>query len=267
MRSDPGRVRRNNEDACALAPELGAYVLCDGMGGAAGGEIASRLAVESFLKQLAASEETGRGTRPQLRLEDALLAANRAVLQHAQTHRELLGMGTTMVALLYVEPPAQERRLAARAAPARMPRPDRPPDLHLLNVGDSRCYRLREGSLVQLSTDHSFVEEQLRAGQITAEQALSSPMRNYVTRAVGPSSRVEADLESYRTQPGDLYLLCSDGLSRELQPDEMAALLLQPRPADGDAGAGLAARLDSLIGAANDRGGNDNITAILVLCP
>ena len=265
MRSDPGRVRRHNQDACALAPELGAYVVCDGMGGAAGGDIASQMAMSSFLEQLATADSAAR-VRPQSRLEAALLTANRAVHQHALAHRELAGMGTTMVALLHVEPPARDRRAQARPTALRTPRFTRPPDLFLLNVGDSRCYRLREGSVVQLSTDHSFVEEQLRAGQITAMQAAESPMRSYITRAVGPSSRVQADLESYRTQPGDLYLLCSDGLSRELATEEIAKVLNGRMRTGLCSSRELDEMLDALIVAANDSGGHDNITAILLAC-
>ena len=267
MCSDPGRVRRNNEDACALAPELGAYVVCDGMGGAAGGEIASHLAISTFLDQLALTGGLGR-TPPVARLEAALEAANRAVHQHSLAHPELAGMGTTLVALLYLRPGDHDRRARPRLAlPRSPPRSAHPPDLFLLNVGDSRCYRLRDGHLVQLSTDHSFVEEQLRAGQITAEQAADSPMRNYITRAIGPGSRVEAELERYRTRSGDLYLLCSDGLTRELTTEQMADVLTLHPPSRAPAAADLDLLLKRLVDAANRNGGHDNITAILLACP
>ncbi len=275
MLSDPGRVRRNNEDTCAFAPELGAYVVCDGMGGAAAGEIASRLAATTFLDQLAGTGDTAavNGTararpptrppaRPQARLQAALAATNRAVHQRSLAFPELAGMGTTLIALLHVEPP-EDRRVLPRTPPRLMT----PPDLFLLNVGDSRCYRLREAHLVQLSTDHSFVEEQVRAGQITAEEAATSPMRSYITRAIGPSREVEADLDSYRTQPGDLYLLCSDGLSRELTTEQMAALLTEDAPARPLSATDLQSLLAKLIDAANRQGGHDNITALLVACP
>ena len=309
--SDVGRVRRANQDTAAHAPELGAYVVCDGMGGAAAGEVASRLAAQAFLDSLHSTQPlpeglttptaraTARATAPasiravtqavaaaplspQARLHDAALAANRAVYQQAVREPMLDGMGTTLVGLLFLPPPARDRRA--------LPRPSRfntPPDLFLVNVGDSRCYRRRAGSLLQLSTDHSFVEDQVRAGQITPAQAAESPMRNYITRAVGPSSTVDADLEVHRTQPGDLYLLCTDGLTRELDhgtlrkildhelpdhdrpnhqlPDDELANRDLPDtfPTESD----LQRAAHALVSAANQRGGHDNITVLLIACP
>ena len=259
MLTDVGRSRSHNEDAAAISPELKAFVVCDGMGGAAAGEIASRLAVTSFLDHL--RSPTPASTRPQTRLQAAILAANTAVRNESIHVPERDGMGTTLVALLYVPVPAKDRRATPRVPKTRFVTP---PDLFLANVGDSRCYRFRADTLQQLSSDHSFVEEQLRAGQITAEEAACSPMRNYITRAVGPHLRVEPDIQSYRAEPGDVYLLCSDGLNRELEDDALARILrteLSPQPVGQ---AQLSAACAALVQAANDHGGHDNITVVLL---
>ena len=248
------------------------------MGGAAAGEIASRLAIDTFLAHVAA---TGPGenaeedvaavtarprahstqSKPQTRLHAAVHAANKAVLDQSESNSELSGMGTTLVALLHVAGPAKDRRLTPRAP---KPRFVSPPTLFLANVGDSRCYRRRGGELLQLSTDHSFVEEQVLAGQITADQAASSPMRNYITRAVGPQSHVEPDIQSYRPQPGDLYLLASDGLTRELSNEQIAEILRRLVPTPAPTQPELQAACAGLIAGANERGGRDNITVLLV---
>ena len=266
--SDIGRVRRTNQDSASLSSALGAFVVCDGMGGAAGGELASQIASTAFLQHLEATHEAAADPEntkdPKARLLAALAAANQAVYQHSLDHPALAGMGTTLVALLRVSPPAHDRRRLPRA-----PRPRflTPPDLFLLNVGDSRCYRRRAGHLLQLSTDHSFVQEQVRAGQITSEQATVSPMRNYITRAVGPSPTVEPDLETHRTRPGDLLLLCTDGLTRELPRETIAEILDGTLPTGDPTAADLERTAGALIDAANHHGGHDNITVLLVAFP
>ena len=259
MLTDVGRSRSHNEDACAISPEIGAFVVCDGMGGAAAGEVASRLAATTFLDHLGAPPPAN--TRPQTRLQTAILAANSVVHKRSLDAPDHAGMGTTLVALLYIPPPLKDRRAVPRTP---KPRFVTPPDLFLANVGDSRCYRLRAGALQQLSHDHSFVEEQLKAGQITADQAAVSPMRNYITRAVGPHTRIQPDTDSYRTKPGDVYLLCTDGLTRELDDDALAAILRRELPARPPAQSELDQACAALIHAANDHGGRDNITVLLV---
>lgn len=251
MRTHPGRVRADNEDACAAAPEHGIYIVCDGMGGAAAGELASHIATEAFLNSIgmsAASSSEARRTesnpavlgsdRPRARLEQAVHAANLAVFQRAQKYRALHGMGTTLVAALI------ERTAAAVSA-------------WIAHVGDSRCYLLRDGRFEQLTTDHSVVEEQIRAGFISREQAEFSPVRNVITRAVGTQLTVAADIGEQPLRSGDILLLASDGLTRELDDDAIAHLIA--------ANAGnLDAACEALVEAANQRGGRDNITVLLI---
>jgi len=242
MLSHPGLVRRGNEDACAADPDAGAFVVCDGMGGAAAGEVASRLAAETFLARITQPTVSGnRAAQPEARLAAAVSAANQAVHQQSRRRPQLSGMGTTLVALL---------------APA-----GNADTLWLAHVGDSRCYRLRRGHLQQLTSDHSLVEEQLRAGQITPAQAARSPMRNLITRAIGSEATVEAEMQCHHAQPGDLYLLASDGLTHDVNDGEIASILTAiPIPAVQSS---LAHACEALIVAANRNGGHDNITVLL----
>lgn len=245
MLSDRGRVRRNNEDACAASPGAGIFVVCDGMGGAAGGEVASHLAAETFLAHMARREPVA---RIPVRINAAVQAANRAIYSQAKRTPNLLGMGTTLVGLLYPEEACQETSESS--------------GVWLVHVGDSRGYLWREGHLRQLTRDHSLVEEQVLAGQITPQQAEESPMRNVLTRAVGSHGVVEPEIQCHRPQEGDLYLLVTDGLTRELSEQEIASHL----PPNGKIAtqAALYEACGDLIRAANAKGGGDNITVLLV---
>jgi protein phosphatase len=274
MLTDRGQHRQTNQDACAALPELGVFVVCDGMGGAAAGDVASQLACQSFLDCIAQSccppplsispdssathpLQHSVNARPRTRLCDAVRAANQAVFRHSRTSSRLNGMGTTLVALLW------ERSTTSQSPP-----------IWLAHVGDSRCYRLRAGVLEQLTEDHSLVEEQVRAGVLNRVQATASPMRNIITRAIGARATVEAAIATHATLPGDLYLLTSDGLTRELDDAEIAAILTRTAiPALLDlASPALAVQsaLDTacheLVYAANAHGGRDNITVLLVPC-
>jgi len=230
--TDRGRKRPSNEDAFGFSVEHGVYVVCDGMGGAAAGEIASSLAVDEVLR-LFDLRAQGADTSLQTAVEEAVSAANHAIYSRAQRNAQLNGMGTTLVALATDE----QRVLVA-------------------NVGDSRCYRLREGELEQLTLDHSLVEEQVRLGRMTRSEATRSPLRNVITRALGTQNHVTPDFFEIETQPGDLFLLCSDGLTRELSNDKIATLLRDEMPLDEIC--------LSLTKAANKAGGHDNITCVLV---
>jgi protein phosphatase len=171
-------------------------------------------------------------------------------------------MGTTLVALLHA-PILNGRNVKRRTASDHTnSRVTDPPTLWLGHVGDSRCYRRRRGRLEQLTQDHSLVEEQLRAGQITAAQAAQSPMRNLITRAIGSQATVEADIQSHRPQPNDVYLLASDGLTHEVDDEEISKILAAiPKPPTAKS---LTVACEALITAANRNGGRDNITVLLV---
>jgi protein phosphatase len=267
MLSHRGRVRQANQDACAALPELGAFVVCDGIGGAAAGDVASRLASQAFLDTLNSQTSSPAQPRParrippqseparsiggsaelssRVRLEQAVRMANQAVYRHSRTTQSLHGMGTTLVAALWDESDHST--------------------LWLAHVGDSRAYLFRRGALQLLTQDHSLVEEQIRAGTLSRVQAAASPIRNIITRAIGPQPVVEAEIAAHTTQPGDLYMLASDGLTRELSEAEIARTLVHAlaRPAHDP----LEAACQALVDAANQRGGHDNITVLLVTCP
>jgi len=307
MLSDPGRVRHVNQDACAALSEHAAFVVCDGVGGAAGGEVASHLAVQTFLNALSLPEAP-RTTKfagsdsnsafnsenphhPHTRLGEAVRAANRAVFERAQKSRSLRGMATTLVAAL-LDPaaasPDQSDALPNGTTPDQAA--GKCPTLWLAHVGDSRCYRLRrhgdDTTLTLLTCDHSLVEEQVRAGLLSRLQAETSPVRNVITRAVGSVDAVEPEIAAHPLQPGDLYLLASDGLTRELDDDTIARILdkslaahagpaspatpdaathaLGKSPQPSAATLGTAAR--ALVDAANAHGGRDNITVLLIAC-
>lgn len=229
--TDRGRKRPSNEDAFGFSVEDGVYVVCDGMGGAAAGEIASSIAVDEILRHLTPRRETG-VPLPKL-AEKAVGAANAAIYSRAQRNHRLNGMGTTLVALV-----VEERHV------------------WVLNVGDSRCYRLRNDRLEQLTLDHSLVEEQVRMGRMSHSEALRSPLRNVITRALGTQNSVTPDCFEFEAEPGDLFMLCSDGLTRELADSAIESVL----KCKGE----LQDRCARLIEAAKKAGGHDNITCILV---
>jgi protein phosphatase len=228
--TDRGRKRPSNEDAFGYSIEHGVYVVCDGMGGAAAGEVASSVAVAEVMQLL--TNRPGANPLP-ADAEQAVAAANEAIFSRSQRSQKLSGMGTTLVALL-----AEERHA------------------WMLNVGDSRGYRLRNSKLEQITLDHSLVEEQMRLGQMSQEEALRSPLKNVITRALGTQSLVTPDVFELETEPGDLFLLCTDGLTRELSDSLIESLLRLDLPLEG-----LCSRL---VAAANQAGGHDNITCLLV---
>lgn len=260
MLSHRGRVRDGNEDACAASPEAGVFVVCDGMGGAAAGEVASHLAAETFLTYLSPPPSGAQApAKSRARLCAAINAANQAVYRQSRNAPELAGMGTTLVALLHTPMPNGCDGGPRRTANSRS---TDPPTLWLSHVGDSRCYRRRHGRLEKLTVDHSLVEEQMRAGQITAAQAAESPMRNLITRAVGSQATVEPEIRGHHPKPDDLYLLASDGLTHEVDDEEIADIL--DKLSSPHTKAALTEGCEELIRAANRNGGHDNITVLLV---
>lgn len=222
--TDVGRVRDGNEDAYLVDDAMGLVAVADGMGGHRGGEVASATALEA----LRAAISTGRPLR------EAVEDANRAVFDKAQTDESLRGMGTTITAAT----------LAAGGT------------LLIGHVGDSRAYLLRNGELRQVTTDHSLVEELVRDGRLTPDEAAVHPQRSIITRALGVDSSVEVDVYPVELQAGDVLMFCSDGLTGMLQPDLIAAELRRE-----DSPARAATRL---VDAANASGGEDNITVVVV---
>ncbi len=224
--SDPGRVRENNEDSYHADGRL--FIVADGMGGHRGGEVASAMAIESFL----AFERGNKGLPPLRRLRDGIATANQAVLKKAGGSPELEGMGTTFTAVL-VEG-----------------------GVYLGHVGDSRAYICREGALRLMTRDHSLVERMVREGFLTPREARLHPQRNVILRALGIAKGLEVDLDEVEVRPGDRLLLCSDGLSGCVEDAEIEAVL--------SAVADLEGCCRALVEAANARGGPDNITVVLV---
>ena len=200
------------------------------MGGAAAGEIASSLAVDEVMKQLTSRDPK---LDPQLAAEQAIFAANETIFSRSQRNLSLSGMGTTLVGLL-----AEDR------------------GVWVINVGDSRCYRLRNLHLEQITLDHSLVDEQVRMGRMTPAEAQRSSLRNVITRALGTQNRVTPDIFALTAESGDLFLLCSDGLTRELPDARIESVLGMDLPLDQ-----LCARL---VNDAKRAGGRDNITCLLV---
>lgn len=241
--SDVGRVRSNNEDCFRLVQPLNLFVLSDGMGGEAHGEIASALAVETIVKHCMESEtnpaapiygDSPAGVSPNTkRLTSAVHLANRNIFQSAEEHPEQSGMGATLTALWITDNA-----------------------LSIAHVGDSRGYLLRSGSLQQLTSDHSLVAEQVRRGILSPSEAERSEMQSVLLRALGTHSEVEVDSEEQALFPRDVLLLCSDGLTRMVTEPEIAGTLQAETDPQKAA--------DRLVALANENGGADNISVIVV---
>ena len=234
---DPGRARSNNEDSVAVDADVSLAVLADGMGGYNAGEVASGMATEFIHTELGRwlREASSQASDAEVRraMDICVDNANRAIFNAANANPQYAGMGTTLVVAVF-----RDERLL------------------LGHVGDSRCYRLRGGRLQQLTRDHSLLQEQIDAGLITPEQAAFSANKNLVTRAVGVEDTVLLETHQHEVQGGDLYVMCSDGLSDMLDDIRIAQVL--------QAHESLAFGSQALIDAANDAGGRDNISVILV---
>ena len=246
-KTDPGRVRANNEDNFGYDSRYGIFVVCDGMGGQAAGEVASKMGVDILLDYF--RQDSGSGPHhgngqppaeapgnlsPAARaLDQAIHLANHKIYAAGQQDSGRSGMGSTIVAALI-----------------------RGHALTIGNVGDSRIYLIRQGEIQQLTQDHSLVMEQVRQGYITREQAQQSEMQNVILRALGSEEKLEVDVEDLVAMPGDLILMTSDGLTRHLDDQEILKIIT--------ASSSLERMCGDLIQAANQRGGDDNITCLLL---
>ncbi len=241
--SDLGCVRQNNEDNFGYDGRYGIYVVCDGMGGAAAGEVASKMAVDTVLTYFREADNLGHyppvgepvaGVSERANaLGYAIRLANEAVFQSAAEHAAQSGMGSTIVAVF-----AHKRFVS------------------IGHVGDSRIYLVRNGEIQQLTQDHSLVMEQVRRGFITLEQARTSDVQNVILRALGSEESVQVDLDELIAMPGDVLLLCSDGLTRHVEDPQILELI--------SAAPDVRSAASALIEAARAGGGSDNITALLL---
>ncbi len=244
--TDVGRRRSKNEDYWGFDDKRGIFIVADGMGGHAAGEQASRIAVDTILAFMRSADEDlditwpGGITDPSARTEDmlraAMLMAHQRILEATRENPEWQGMATTAV-VAKIDPEMESAIIA--------------------HVGDSRGYLIRRGRIIQLTQDHSWVNEQIRVGLISAEEARSHPFRNVVTRALGGPQEPVVDIGEEPLEPGDLLLLCTDGLSGVLDDVEIADVIHRHMP-------DLQAAVANLIQTANDRGGPDNITVVLI---
>jgi PPM family protein phosphatase len=223
--TDPGRKRRRNEDALVIEPPL--FAVADGMGGAQAGEVASRLAAAAF-REFHEADDLG----AEERLAAIIQEANKRIYERAAGDAQVSGMGTTITAALVTD-----------AA------------LVIGHVGDSRAYRLRGGQLEQLTNDHSLVADLVRSGRLTPEEADTHPQRSVITRALGTDPQVDVDTFTVAAERGDLFLLCSDGLTTMVADDEIGGLVARAASLE-QAGKGL-------VKAANRAGGEDNVTVVL----
>lgn len=244
-KTDRGLKRSHNEDSLSVCPDLNVFIVADGMGGHNAGEVASRSAIRSVLEFLRQCESDAEATWPfgvesglsefENKLLTAIRLANRDVCNLSMERREYAGMGTTIVAALF-DPGSHKVALA--------------------HVGDSRCYLVRDGAIQQLTLDHSWVSEQVQKKILTEEEARNHRWKNVITRALGNKLDVEIDVRVETVQPGDVYLLCSDGLSSMVEDPGLLEIILKAPDLDDIC--------DRLVQAANDNGGQDNISVLLV---
>ncbi len=238
--TDPGQVRDHNEDCVETRPELGIVVLADGMGGYNAGEVASGMATSLIASGLAQAwkpaqldRESAKALAERL-IQEQVRLANTAIFEAAKKDPQCAGMGTTLVACLFYDN-----------------------FLTVGHIGDSRLYRLRKETLEQITRDHSLLQEQIDSGLISKEDARQSHNKNLVTRALGIDAEVEAEIHSYDTRIGDIYLLCSDGLNDMIDDEEIQMTLIALK-------ANLEVTALQLIQSANDAGGRDNVSVMLV---
>ena len=229
-----GRVRKNNEDAYGIYPELSLFIVADGLGGHAGGEVASRLAVETIKDGLVSTESY----RPSVEIKDGIIeairGANDRIIQQANIMYDLKGMGTTVVVVKLEEDNAM-----------------------IAHVGDSRMYLIRKNKITQITKDHTVVEEYIRLGLLTLQEALYHPNRHMLSRALGVSYDIDVDVADIQIAEGDIIILCTDGLTNMLSEKEILSAITELMPSPEKI-------TDRLITLANNHGGIDNITVITI---
>lgn len=256
--SDIGKRRANNQDSGGSFPEIRLFVVADGMGGHRGGEVASKIAVETIHEVFARALTSGKLAGEAL--GEAAKMANQKIMERSRKEVDLEGMGTTATTL-YFEPAGISEQAKAWIG----------------HVGDSRCYLIRRDGIWQITRDHSLVQEKLRAGMITREQLKTDRMKNVITRSVGFDLHFGIDLYEYAPQAGDLFLLCSDGLTGPLDDAKIFETVEEVyfSALDTEAFKGreqgyeplLKILTEALVRGANDRGGDDNITALIARYP
>ena len=239
--SDVGKLREANEDSFLIAPERKLYIVADGMGGHAGGGFASKKILELVITELDRIANLQETTQPlmnheertvtQFRLLRALQRANQALFEISLKEQNLRGMGTTLTAVQFDEKYA-----------------------NFAHIGDSRGYLIRDGQLRQLTEDHSWVQEQVKMGVLSAEEAKNHPLKNIITRSMGHERDVKVDLLKHEFKTGDKYLLCSDGLSNMVNDEELQKIVVDNSIEDA---------ITAMIKRANEEGGYDNITVVL----
>src|SRR3954462_3245386 len=240
--TDTGRVREHNEDTIATDPDVGLLVLADGMGGYNAGEVASGIAVktitnlvrEGLMREDLAAIDRGTGlSRPSIVLRDAITRANKIIYQTARSQAECEGMGTTVVAALFYD-----NRIS------------------IAHVGDSRLYRQRGSQISQVTMDHSLLQELVDRGLYSPEEAQRAPNKNYVTRPLGVEPQVEVEVQEQLVDKGDVFILCSDGLSDMVEDEDIRLTI-------STFGANLDTVAKQLIQLANENGGRDNVSVVL----
>ncbi|OZI13277.1 protein phosphatase [Bacillaceae bacterium SAS-127] len=236
FRTDKGRIRAHNEDNGGVfinAANDYLAIVADGMGGHNAGDIASQLTIESMKSMWKNVDKIESATQAEQWLESTIRQINERILSHASSHQECNGMGTTLVAALCTTNFCT-----------------------IANIGDSRCYLLNDDGFKQVTDDHSLVNELVKSGEITKEEAEHHPRKNVLTRALGTNDHVTADYHTITFEQGDYMLLCSDGLSNKLAQQEMQAILKN--------NLSLLEKADSFVQLANEKGGEDNITLVIL---
>ena len=235
--TDVGKKRTQNQDHLLVLPEYGVFAVADGMGGHRGGEVASQTALQCLREFFEQNRELMPKTPPHELLPRAIASANRILFEKSKKDPQIQGMGTTLTCLFFTER-----------------------QLFIGQVGDSRCYLIKPEAIWQLTRDHSLVQEKVRAGLITREQMKTDSMRNVITRCVGYESQVEIDLFSFQPQPDHLFMICSDGLSGQLDDQSLLKIAQDQFFTQGDPEKAVRQYIE----AANLHGGDDNITCIVV---